>query len=81
MFLNEGNSIARRPTMTPNTNTARVAETASVTAAVEVAAAEQLLRDMAYVLKLTRRVKEEMTADRAPTPARAARTGEGVLVA
>jgi hypothetical protein len=67
--------------MTTTTNTARVAETAPVAAAVELAAAEQLLRDMAYVLKLTRRVKEEMTADRAPTHARAARTGEGVLVA
>jgi hypothetical protein len=67
--------------MTPTINTLHVAETASVAAAVEVAAAEQLLRDVAYVLKLTRRVKEEMTADRAPTLARAARTGEGVLVA
>jgi hypothetical protein len=67
--------------MTPTINTACVAEAAAITDAVEVAAAEQLLRDMAYVLKLTRRVKEEMTADRAPTHARAARTGEGVLVA
>ena len=67
--------------MTPTINTARVAEATPVAAAVEVAAAEQLLRDMAYVLKLTRRVKEEMTADRAPTHARTARTGEGVLVA
>ena len=64
--------------MTPITNTT---EAASVAAAVEVAAAEQLLRDMAYVLKLTRRVKEEMTADRAPKTAHTARTGEGVLVA
>ena len=67
--------------MTPTTNTTRVAEVSPATAAIEVAAAEQLLRDVAYVLKLTRRVKEEMTADRAPTPARTARTGEGVLVA
>ena len=67
--------------MTTTTNTACVAGTASVAAAVEVAAAEQLLRDMAYVLKLTRRIKDEMTADRAPTKARTARTGEGVLVA
>lgn len=67
--------------MTPITNTARVAEAAPVAAALEVAAAEQLLRDMAYVLKLTRRVKEQMTADRTPTPTRTARTGEGVLVA
>lgn len=64
--------------MTPITNTAEVA---AVTAAVEVAAAEKMLRDMAYVLKLTRRVKEEMTADRLPTTVRTARTGEGVLVA
>jgi hypothetical protein len=67
--------------MTAIANTTRIAEAASITAAVEVAAAEQLLRDVAYVLKLTRRVKEEMTADRAPTHARTARTGEGVLVA
>lgn len=67
--------------MTPTINTPRVAEVTSVAAAVEVAAAEQLLRDVAYVLKLTRRVKEEMTADRAPACARTARTGEGVLVA
>ena len=67
--------------MTPTNNTTCVAEAAAITAATEVAAAEQLLRDMAYVLKLTRRVKEEMTADRAPTPTRTARTGEGVLVA
>lgn len=67
--------------MTAITNTACTAEATSITAAVEVAAAEQLLRDVAYVLKLTRRVKEEMTADRAVTHARAARTGEGVLVA
>ena len=67
--------------MTPTINIPHAAEAASITAAVEVAAAEQLLRDMAYVLKLTRRVKEEMTADRAPTHVRTARTGEGVLVA
>ena len=63
--------------MTPITNTT---EAASVAAAVEVAAAEQLLRDMAYVLKLTRRVKEEMTADRAQAQAPAATT-ERALVA
>ncbi len=67
--------------MTAITDTPRAAETAPLTAAIEVAAAEKLLRDMAYVLKLTRRVKEEMTADRAPTHRRTARTGEGVLVA
>ena len=65
--------------MTSTTNTACVAEAAAITAAVETAAAERLLRDMAYILKLTRRVKEEMTADRAPAHARTARTGEGVL--
>jgi hypothetical protein len=59
----------------------RATETTRTSPAGEVAVAEQLLRDMAYVLKLTRRVKEEMTADRAPTHARTARTGEGVLVA
>ena len=64
--------------MTPTANTARVAK---ATPAAETAAAEQLLRDVAYVLKLTRRVKEEMTADRATTRTRTARTGEGVLVA
>ena len=64
--------------MTPTINTARVAKTAP---AADSPAAEQLLRDVAYVLKLTRRVKEEMTADRAPACARTARTGEGVLVA
>jgi len=63
------------------TSTTYTAEYAPVAAAMEVAAAEKLLRDMAYVLKLTRRVKEEMTADRAPKTAHTARTGEGVLVA
>ncbi len=48
--------------MTPITNTARVTTTTSTTTD-----AEKLLRDMAYVLKLTRRVKEEMSADRAQT--------------
>ena len=46
--------------MTPTTDTAEVAP---VAAALEVAAAEKMLRDMAYVLKLTRRVKAEMTAE------------------
>ena len=64
--------------MTPTTTTA---DFAPVTAAVEVAAAEKMLRDMAYVLKLTRRVKDEMTASRAPQAARTAPKGEGVLVA
>lgn len=64
--------------MTPITNTA---EFTPFAAAVEVAAAEKMLRDVAYVLKLTRRVKDEMTADRAPKTAHTARTGEEVLVA
>lgn len=46
--------------MTPITDTAEVAP---VAAALEVAGAEAMLRDMAYVLKLTRRVKAEMTAE------------------
>jgi hypothetical protein len=62
--------------MTPFTNTARIAK---ITPNAD--AAENLLRDMAYVLKLTRRVKEEMTADRARTESPAARTAEGALVA
>lgn len=63
--------------MTAITNTARVAKTAPT---ADTAAADALLRDLAFVLKLTRRVKEEMTADRAPTnlPGRKA---EGALVA
>lgn len=58
------------------TTTARVTKTAPV-ATTEAA---KLLRDMAFVLKLTRRVKEEMTADRAPTQAPAA-TSDRALVA
>lgn len=64
--------------MTPITTTA---DFAPVAAAVEVAAAEKMLRDMAYVLKLTRRVKDEMTTDRVPQATHTARKGEGVLVA
>lgn len=67
--------------MTTITNTARVTNTASTAANAETAAAEKVLRDVAYVLKLTRRVKEEMTADRAPTKSSTARVAEGVLVA
>ena len=52
-----------------------------IAAALEVAAAENLLRDMAYVLKLTRRVKAAMAAEHAPEKAVANRTGEGALVA
>jgi hypothetical protein len=66
------------PNMTAIANTAPVAKT---TSAANSPAAEQLLRDVAYVLKLTRRVKEEMTADRAPTRSPAGRKSEGALVA
>jgi hypothetical protein len=67
--------------MTPITHIAHRTESSPITAALTTGAAEQLLRDVAYVLKLTRRVKEEMTADRAPTQPRAGRNAEGVLVA
>jgi hypothetical protein len=56
-------------------------QTAKTTPAADTAAAEQLLRDVAYVLKLTRRVKEEMTADRARCQKPASRASEGALVA
>jgi hypothetical protein len=59
------------------TDTARVAKTAPVTPRAE---AEQVLRDVAFVLRLTRRVKEEMMADRPQAP-RVARSPERVLVA
>ncbi len=62
--------------MTPITSTARVTTTAQTTHVD----AEKLLRDMAFVLKLTRRVKEEMTADRAQAQTPAATT-ERALVA
>lgn len=78
MSPNEGNSTVRKPTMTPITSTAEVSSGA---AALEVAAAEKMLRDMAYALKLTRRVKAEMTAEHAPDKATGTRTGEGALVA
>jgi hypothetical protein len=61
--------------MTPINHTAKTTQT------VETAAAEKLLRDLAFVLKLTRRVKEEMMADRATTQAPAGRKAEGALVA
>jgi hypothetical protein len=68
--------------MTPTLNTAYAAETTPAAAAIEVAAAEQLLRDVAYVLKLTRRVKAELVADRRSEPgAAASRKAEGALVA
>jgi hypothetical protein len=65
--------------MTPTINTPRVAETTA--AAIEVAAAEQMLRDVAFVLRLTRRVKAEMVADRRAEPAATSRKAEGALVA
>ena len=64
--------------MTPITSTTEVAP---VAAALETAAAEKMLRDMAYVLKLTRRVKAEMSAEKAPEKAIIARTWERVLEA
>ena len=64
--------------MTPITSTAEVAP---VAAALEIAAAEKMLRDMAYVLKLTRRVKAEMTAEPVTETAIVARAWERVLVA
>ncbi|AWM41098.1 hypothetical protein GobsT_02930 [Gemmata obscuriglobus] len=60
--------------MTPNTTATRTASIA------QTADAETLLRDLAYVLKLTRRVKEEMTADRAPIQPKPA-TADRALVA
>ncbi|VTS01636.1 unnamed protein product [Gemmata massiliana] len=48
---------------------------------MDVAAAEKMLRDMAYVLKLTRRVKAEMTAEQTPEKTIVARAWERALVA
>jgi hypothetical protein len=59
--------------MTAITKTAEVAKTTET-------AAENLLRDVAYVLKLTRRVKEEMSADRA-APVAPGRKADRALVA
>jgi hypothetical protein len=64
----------KEATMTPINHIAHAAPAAE-------SAAENLLRDMAYVLKLTRRVKEELMTDRAPTHKPAGRKAEGVLVA
>jgi hypothetical protein len=64
--------------MTALTETAAVTKTAQVAG---TAATEALLRDVAYVLKLTRRVKEEMTTERAPAKHQQVRTAEGALVA
>ncbi|MCS6863839.1 MAG: hypothetical protein RMJ56_03905 [Gemmataceae bacterium] len=66
--------------MTPIRETACGAETAPVLAALETAA-ERMLRDVAYVLRLTRRIKAEMLADRSVHPQPAVRRAEGVLVA
>lgn len=63
--------------MTPITDTA---EAAPVAAATEVAV-EKMLRDMAYVLRLTRRVKAEMAAERLTAQDVVARAWERVLLA
>ncbi len=60
--------------MIPTLNPTHIAKT------TETAAAEQLLRDVAFVLRLTRRVKDEMMADRVPEQA-PGRKAEGALVA
>lgn len=62
--------------MTPNTDTAEVAP---VAAAVDIAA--EMLRDVAHVLKLTRRVKAEISAESAPGKTVLNRTWERVLEA
>jgi hypothetical protein len=49
----------QEPIMTPNTKTARIAKLTGT------ARVEQLLRDAAFVLKMTRRVKEEILRDAA----------------
>ncbi len=67
--------------MTPTIGTSRITESAPVVEALETAAAEQMLRDVAYVLRLTRRIKAEMLADRSVHPQAAERRAEGVLVA
>lgn len=64
--------------MTPITDTTEVAP---VGAAMELAATEQMLRDMAYVLKLTRRVKAELAAEPLAEKDIVARAWERVLVA
>ena len=56
-------------------------KTAHGTKTTATATAEQVLRDVAYVLKLTRRVKEEMMAEQPAAQVAASRTAEGVLVA
>lgn len=60
--------------MTATATTARVTET------IDTTEAAKMLRDLAFVLKLTRRVKEEMTADRAQTQVKVS-TADRALVA
>ena len=67
--------------MTASIHTTHVAEISPITAALETAAAEKMLRDVAYVLRLTRRVKDQMVADRRTNPQPAEPRPEGVLVA
>ncbi len=50
------------------------------TTATQNTEADKMLRDVAFVLKLTRRVKEEMTADRAQAQVKTA-TADRALVA
>ena len=64
--------------MNPITDTA---DAAPDDTAAEVAPAQALLRDMALVLRLTRRVKAEMCAEAAPEKAVIARARERVLEA
>ncbi len=61
--------------MTPITSTARVT-TAAPTATND---ADKFLRDVAFILKLTRRVKEEMTADRSPSQITTATTDRALV--
>jgi len=63
--------------MTPNTTIARISKTACT------AEAEQLLRDAAFVLRLTRRVKDEILRESAglkPTAKKADRSSTALGV-
>jgi hypothetical protein len=67
----------KEPAMTPNTTIARTTKTACT------AEAEQLLRDAAFVLRLTRRVKDEIlleTAGLKPAPRAAERSAAALGV-
>ena len=66
--------------MTAIASTPRVAKTTPNTPVADPADADQLLRDVAFVLRLTRRVKDQMVADRRQETL-PARVAEGVLVA